>query len=141
MQDEKAAAAALEEELEKASSGKILNLISVDTYRLSEVCAYLHFIWPELSLTIIVTLGLLFSVLGWSAIAGVSSSILLRGRERGADPLHDLQVAVLVLISPMQAAVSRLFYVYQKKLLAAADARLNLATEVISSVRIVKYFA
>jgi hypothetical protein len=50
-------------------------------------------------------------------------------------------VTVLVLISPLQAAASRRFYVYQKKLLAAADARLNLATEVIASVRIVKYFA
>lgn len=67
-----------------------------------------------------VTLILLFGVLGWSAAAGV---------------------AVLVLIMPLQGAVSRLYYVYQVKLLAAADARLNLATEVISSVRIVKYFA
>lgn len=50
-------------------------------------------------------------------------------------------MTVLVLISPLQAAASRRFYVYQKKLLAAADARLNLATEVIASVRIVKYFA
>lgn len=51
------------------------------------------------------------------------------------------QLTVLVAITPLQAASSRLFYVYQKKLLAAADARLNLATEVINSVRIVKYFA
>ncbi|KAK4703719.1 hypothetical protein P7C70_g2503, partial [Phenoliferia sp. Uapishka_3] len=109
-----------DEEAEKASSGKILNLISVDTFRLSEVCAYLHFIWPELSLTIVITVVLLFRVLGLSAIAGLT---------------------VLILITPLQAASSRLFYVYQKRLLAAADARLNLATEVIASVRIVKYFA
>lgn len=110
----------LEEELERASSGKILNLISVDTFRVSEVCAYLHFLWPEMPLTLIITMCMLYKVLGLSAIAGVTT---------------------LILITPMQAAASRLFYVYQKKLLAAADARLNLATEVISSVRIVKYFA
>ncbi|KAL8276389.1 hypothetical protein RQP46_011187 [Phenoliferia psychrophenolica] len=62
----------------KASSGKILNLVSVDTYRVSEVCA---------------------------------------------------------------SAASRLFFVYQKRLLRAGDDRLNLATEVIASVRTVKYFA
>ncbi|KAL8281440.1 hypothetical protein RQP46_006124 [Phenoliferia psychrophenolica] len=107
-----------DEEAEKASSGKILNLVSVDTFRLSEVCAYLHFIWPELSLTIVITVVLLFRVLGLSAIAGLT---------------------VLVLITPLQAAASRLFYVYQKRLLAAADGRLNLATEVIASVRIVKW--
>lgn len=61
-----------EEELEKASSGKIINLISVDTFRLSEICAYLHFVWPELFLTIIITIVLLFRVLGLSAVAGVS---------------------------------------------------------------------
>ncbi|KAM0753978.1 hypothetical protein T439DRAFT_342117 [Meredithblackwellia eburnea MCA 4105] len=109
-----------EEEGGRASTGKILQLISVDTFRLSEICAYLHFVFPEMSLTIVVTVFLLFQVLGWSAAAGL---------------------VVLLLMAPLQGACSRRFYVYQKKLLAAADARLNLATEVIASVRIVKYFA
>lgn len=109
-----------DEELEKASSGKIINLISVDTFRLSEICAYLHFLWPELILTIVVTIYLLFQVLGLSAAAGLAS---------------------LVLITPLQTIASKLFIVYQKRLLEAADARLSLATEVIASVRIVKYFA
>lgn len=92
-----------DEELEKASSGKIINLISVDTFRLSEICACrfyilvqvetktdwllvfwneflrlildLHFLWPELILTIVVAVYLLFQVLGVSAAAGVSFSI------------------------------------------------------------------
>jgi len=37
-----------------ASSGKIINLISVDTYRVSEVCAYLHFLTTEMPLSIVV---------------------------------------------------------------------------------------
>lgn len=40
-----------EEEAEKASSGKILNLIGVDTFRLSEICACAFFLknfWRDL---------------------------------------------------------------------------------------------
>jgi hypothetical protein len=81
-----------ETEGEKANSGKITNLISgkklqarqriqlmflciiVDTFRLSEVCAYLFFIWPEMPLQIILILYILFKVIGLSAAAGVSVS-------------------------------------------------------------------
>lgn len=63
---------------------------------------------------------LLFRLLGWSAIAGV---------------------AVLILLLPIQTQIAKLYNKYQEQLLAAADGRLTLATEVISQVRIVKYFA
>jgi hypothetical protein len=63
-----------ETEGEKANSGKITNLISVDTFRLSEVCAYLFFIWPEMPLQIILIIYILFKVIGLSAAAGVSVS-------------------------------------------------------------------
>ncbi|SCZ89011.1 BZ3500_MvSof-1268-A1-R1_Chr1-1g00891 [Microbotryum saponariae] len=110
----------IEEELERASSGKILNLIAIDTFRISEVSSYLHFIFPDLSLEIVIIVILLFQVLGWAAMAGV---------------------IVLVTLVPIQAYLARRFNHFQTKLLAAADARISLATEVITSVRIVKYFA
>ncbi|GJN92324.1 hypothetical protein Rhopal_005354-T1 [Rhodotorula paludigena] len=118
--DNKAELEQIEEDMQKASSGKILNLISVDTYRLSEVCAYLHFVTSEMPLTIIVVCYLLFQLLGWSAVAGV---------------------AVLIAIMPVQAYISKLFNRYQDQLLHAADQRLELTTEVIGQVRIVKFFA
>ncbi|KAI5474447.1 ABC bile acid transporter [Pseudohyphozyma bogoriensis] len=105
------------EDNEKATHGKVLNLISVDTYRVSEIASYLHFL-TELSLTIVVTLVLLFRVLGLSAIAGL---------------------ATILVCVPLQTYIAKVFYKYQVKVLAAADARLNLATEVITSVRIVKW--
>ncbi|SCV71654.1 BQ2448_3242 [Microbotryum intermedium] len=110
----------IEDELERASSGKILNLIAIDTFRISEVSSYLHFIFPDLSLEIIIIVILLFQVLGWAAMAGV---------------------IVLVALVPIQAYLARRFNHFQTKLLTAADARISLATEVITSVRIVKYFA
>lgn len=42
---------------------------------------------------------------------------------------------------PVQGQVSSLFNRYQLRLLAAADQRLALATEVIGQIRIVKFFA
>ncbi|GAA6053294.1 hypothetical protein JCM3770_006670 [Rhodotorula araucariae] len=110
----------IEEDLQKASSGKILNLISVDAYRLSEVCAYLHFLTSEMPLTIVVICYLLFRLLGWSALAGVG---------------------VLIGIMPIQTKLSKLYHKYQGELLAAADQRLELTTEVIGQLRIVKFFA
>ncbi|GAA5924113.1 hypothetical protein JCM1841_004577 [Sporobolomyces salmonicolor] len=110
----------VEAALDKASTGKIINLISVDTYRLSEIAAYLHFLTMEMPFSIVVIVYLLFRLLGWSAIAGVT---------------------VLILITPIQAQIAKLYNKYQEALLAAADRRLTLATEVIGQVRIVKYFA
>ncbi|BGP12105.1 Transporter of the ATP-binding cassette (ABC) [Rhodosporidiobolus nylandii] len=110
----------IEEELEQASSGKIMNLISIDTYRLSEICAYLHFLLSEMPLSIVVVLYLLYKVLGVSALAGV---------------------AVFFAIMPIQGWIGKLYNKYQLQLLAAADQRLTLTTEVISQIRIVKYFA
>lgn len=82
-----------EDEEESAASGKILNLISTDapngapifspamrqfgrtTEPLSStatyVSSYLHHIWPETTLTIVVTVFLLFRVIGLAALAGV----------------------------------------------------------------------
>ncbi|GAA6043182.1 hypothetical protein JCM8097_008715 [Rhodosporidiobolus ruineniae] len=111
---------ALEEEMDKASSGKIMNLISIDTYRLSEICAYLHFLTSEMPLTIIVVLFLLYKLLGVSALAGVLT---------------------FIIIMPIQGWIGKLYGKYQLELLAAADQRLTLTTEIISEVRIVKFFA
>ncbi|GAA5991641.1 hypothetical protein JCM10908_001069 [Rhodotorula pacifica] len=110
----------LEEELDKASSGKIMNLISSDTYQLSEVCAYLHFVCSEMPGTMIVSIYLLYRLLGISAFVAI---------------------AILLLLIPVQGQVSSLFNRYQLRLLAAADQRLALATEVIGQIRIVKFFA
>lgn len=89
----------------------------------------------------LVAVLLLFYVIGWSALAGVSDLVTVRPRTHIADPHTLLQVLVMVAIVPIQTQLSKRFIVYQGRVMKAADARLNLATEVISSIRIVKYFA
>ncbi|KDE04352.1 hypothetical protein MVLG_05231 [Microbotryum lychnidis-dioicae p1A1 Lamole] len=107
-------------ELDRASNGKILNLIAVDSFHVSEVSANLHYVFPDLSLTIIIAILLLINLLGWAAVAGVS---------------------VLIALIPLQTYLGRRYNHFQSALLAAADARISLITEVIASVRILKYFA
>ena len=48
---------------------------------------------------------------------------------------------VLIVIMPITAYISKLYLRYQDELLAAADQRLELAAEVVSQLRIVKFFA
>lgn len=64
---------------------------------------------------LIVTYAL--QLLGWSALVGF---------------------AFLVALLPVQYYFSKLFVDVQKKLLVATDARLNLVTEVLGAIRLVK---
>ncbi|PWN22275.1 hypothetical protein BCV69DRAFT_257017 [Microstroma glucosiphilum] len=103
-----------------ATDGQIANLVSVDVFKVSEVCAYLHFVFPQAPLILGLALYLLYSLLGWSALAGF---------------------AVLAAAMPAQALVARFFVKLQKQLLEATDKRLNLTTEVLNCIKTVKFFA
>lgn len=107
-------------EQEQARNGQIINLMSVDSFKVSEVCAYLHYIVPEMPLQIIIAIFFLYKLLGWSAIAGV---------------------AIFVLLIPANYFVSKWIQDIQKTMMKKTDARMNLNSEVISNIRIIKYFA
>lgn len=104
----------------RATDGQVTNLVSVDVFKVSEICAYLHFAFPQAPVTIIFCLYLLYDLLGWSALIGFGT---------------------LLLALPFQILVAKLFVKLQKKLLEATDRRLNLTTEVLSCVKTVKFFA
>ncbi|CED84845.1 Multidrug resistance-associated protein/mitoxantrone resistance protein, ABC superfamily [Phaffia rhodozyma] len=103
---------------EEASEGKIINLISVDAFSISEIAAYLLFLFPEGPLSIILSIVFLYRLLGYSSLFGV---------------------AALAAVTPLQIFLARLYVKVQDKLLLATDARLDLATEVLSSIRLVKF--
>jgi len=52
------------------STGKIVNLMSTDTSRIETVCSFLHYIWSGI-FQILVIVGLLYGLLGWSAFIGL----------------------------------------------------------------------
>jgi ABC-type multidrug transport system fused ATPase/permease subunit len=102
---------------ESSSDGKVNNLVSVDAFAISEVCAYTFYI-ASCPFALFVNLGLLFMTLGPAAGAGV---------------------AVLVALIPLSTLMGRLFTVFQRRLLSATDKRLDAVTEVISYIKLIKY--
>ncbi|POY72105.1 hypothetical protein BMF94_4837 [Rhodotorula taiwanensis] len=81
---------------------------------------YLHYVTSEMPGTLIVSIYLLYRLLG---------------------PTAFVAIVILVLMTPLQGKIGTLLNRYQQQVLAASDERLALASEVIGQIRIVKFFA
>jgi ABC-type multidrug transport system fused ATPase/permease subunit len=108
------------DESEQVNSGTIINLMAVDSFKVSEICAYLHFLWAETPVQFILAIYLLYSILGYSSIAGI---------------------IMMALLLPINMYIAKQFTKTQKKILAATDARIHTTNEVLTNIRIIKYFA
>ncbi|OTB16899.1 hypothetical protein K445DRAFT_10446 [Daldinia sp. EC12] len=100
------------------SNGKILNLMSVDTYRIDQANAMLHLIWTA-PISITITLIVLLVNLTYSALAGF---------------------ALLVLGIPALTRAIRLLFRRRAAINKITDQRVSLTQEILQSVRFVKYF-
>ncbi|KAH8816638.1 putative ATP-dependent bile acid permease [Xylogone sp. PMI_703] len=102
------------------SNGTILNLMAIDSTNISEISAYLHFVWISFPLQISVATYLLYRTLGISGVGGV--------------------VLMLVLL-PLNVAVNKRQSTAQAQLLTATDARIHSSNEFLSNIRIIKFCA
>ncbi|OAQ99709.1 hypothetical protein LLEC1_02722 [Akanthomyces lecanii] len=100
------------------ANGRIVNLMSVDTYRIDQACALGHFIWTA-PIACIVTLVLLIVNLTYSALAGFG---------------------LLVLGVPLLTKAIQSLFARRKTINKITDKRVSLTQEIIQSVRFVKYF-
>ncbi len=105
---------------EQVNTGTIINLMSVDSFKVSEITAYLHFLFAASPTQLIVAIYLLYKILGWSSIPGL---------------------IVMVLLLPLNVSLAKGFGTYQKKIMAATDKRIHTTNEVLSNIRIIKFFA
>ncbi|OAR00271.1 hypothetical protein LLEC1_03401 [Akanthomyces lecanii] len=115
-QDKIAAAAADEQ----ANLGTIINLMSVDSYKISETTAYLHFLVGAAPVQLAVSVFLLWQVMGLSAIPGI---------------------VVMIFLVPVNYLLANGFSVTSKNIMAATDKRIHVTNEVLQNIRIIKYFA
>ena len=53
----------------QVSSGAIINLMAVDSFKVAEISAYLHFLWAETPVQFVLAIVLLYQILGYSSIA------------------------------------------------------------------------
>lgn len=104
----------------QVSSGAIINLMAVDSFKVSEISAYLHFLWAETPVQFVLAILLLYLYLGKSSLVGIG---------------------MMALLLPVNMWIAKQFTSVQKKILAATDARIHITNEVLTNVRIIKYFA
>lgn len=109
-----------EEDDEQANLGTIINLMSVDSFKVSEVTAYLHFLVAAAPTQLAVCIFLLYRVMGLSAIPGF---------------------IIMALLLPVNIFFGKAFNSTQKKIMAATDKRIHITNEVLQNIRIIKYFA
>lgn len=99
-------------------NGRIVNLMSVDTYRIDTACGLFHIIWTA-PISCIGTLVLLLVNLTYSALAGFG---------------------LLVLGMPLLTRAIRSLFARRKRINAITDQRVSLTQEILQSVRFVKFF-
>lgn len=109
-----------DEDDSQVATGTIINLMAVDSYKVSEICAYLHFLWASTPIQFVGTIALLYGVLGYSSFVGI---------------------AMMGLLLPVNMWVARQFAKLQKEILAATDARISVTNEILTNIRVIKYFA
>ncbi|KAL8741027.1 MAG: hypothetical protein Q9190_006325 [Brigantiaea leucoxantha] len=104
----------------QANDGTIINLMAVDSFKVSEISAYLHFLWGSTPVQLIVCIFLLYRILGYSAF---------------------ISIGLMIAVLPLNLFIARQFSSTQKKIMAATDARIHITNEVLQNIRIIKYFA
>lgn len=104
----------------QVNTGTIINLMAVDSFKLADICAYLHFLWGSSPIQLIVCVLLLYRVLGYTSF---------------------VSIAIMGLAMPLNFYIAQQFSKTQKVVMAATDARIHTTNEVLQNIRIIKYFA
>ena len=118
--EDEGAQAKAKEDSTQVNSGTIINLMSVDSFSVSEISAYWHFLIPSVPVQLVVAITLLFRILGWSAFAGIG---------------------VMIAVLPINMFFANRFSYAHKRIMAATDSRIHTTNEVLQNVRIIKFFA
>ncbi|KAJ0114910.1 hypothetical protein J7T55_004652 [Diaporthe amygdali] len=99
-------------------NGRVVSLMSVDTYRIDQACGLFHLIWTA-PLSCLITLALLLVNLTYSALSGF---------------------ALLVIGMPLLTRAIKSLFRRRMVINKVTDQRVSLTQEILQSVRFVKYF-
>lgn len=99
-------------------NGRIVNLMSTDTYRIDQASGMFHIAWTS-PIQVFLTLALLLVNLSYSALAGF---------------------AFICVMMPLLARAIRSLMIRRKAINKITDQRVSLTQEIISAVRFVKFF-
>jgi ATP-binding cassette, subfamily C (CFTR/MRP), member 1 len=99
-------------------NGRVVSLMSVDTYRIDQACGLFHLIWTA-PLSCLITLALLLVNLTYSALSGF---------------------ALLVIGMPLLTRAIKSLFRRRMLINKVTDQRVSLTQEILQSVRFVKFF-
>lgn len=99
-------------------NGRVVSLMSVDTYRVDQACGLFHMLWTA-PIACIITLVLLLVNLSYSALSGF---------------------ALLVIGMPALTRAIKSLFRRRQKINKVTDQRVSLTQEILQAVRFVKYF-
>lgn len=99
-------------------NGRVVSLMSVDTYRVDQACGLFHLLWTA-PIACIITLVLLLINLSYSALSGF---------------------ALLVIGMPALTKAIKSLFRRRQKINKVTDQRVSLTQEILQAVRFVKYF-
>jgi ATP-binding cassette, subfamily C (CFTR/MRP), member 1 len=100
------------------SNGKIVNLMSVDTYRVDQASGMFHLMWTS-PVAVVITLVVLLVNLSYSALAGFG---------------------LLILGIPLLTKAIQTLFKRRRKINKITDQRVSLTQEILAAVRFVKFF-
>ena len=100
------------------NNGKIVNLMSVDTYRVDQASGMFHLLWTS-PIQIAIVLVVLCVNIGYSALSGY---------------------ALLLICLPLLTRAIKALFVRRKGINKITDQRVTLTQEILGSVRFVKFF-
>lgn len=99
-------------------NGRVVNLMSTDTWRIDQASGMFHLIWTA-PFAMVITLIVLVINLTYSALAGF---------------------ALLVIGTPILTRAIRILFVRRRAINKITDQRVGLTQEILQAVRFVKYF-
>jgi ATP-binding cassette subfamily C (CFTR/MRP) protein 1 len=99
-------------------NGRIINLMSTDTYRVDQASGFFHMVWCS-PIAILVTIALLLVNLKYSALPGLG---------------------LLIITMPLLGRAVRSLYRRRMAINKITDQRVSLTQEILQAVRFVKYF-
>lgn len=105
---------------EQANLGTIINLMSVDSFKIAEITAYLHFLCAMAPVQLTMSVVLLWQVMGYSSMPGI---------------------IIMIILLPVNYLFALGFTKTSKQILKATDKRINVTNEVLQNIRIIKFFA
>ncbi|CAK9297871.1 unnamed protein product [Gordionus sp. m RMFG-2023] len=99
--------------------GEIVNLMSVDTQKVSDVCAYVSLLWSS-QLQIAICMAFLWNILGPSVLSGL---------------------LVMVLLIPLNGVMANRIKHLQTSQMNLKDERIKVMNEVLNGIKVIKLYA